>query len=392
MFEGTLSDTKFLVLTVGVTVGATIITLIVNSQIQSGLIRGLENRLRKAGTERYTIQDPANETEDDSWRMGIKSAEQDWRAILNINGWWETNINFRVLLIFSLCSWITTTIVTLLTPTLATKIVPYDVVFPDANFGYYSEALDRPCFGLCEAPCNASFRSAYTWRLGNNSVFYAANDGASCPPTFMMRMAQGINTGNITDNVYSQAGVAVERNAIGAPYTLFSGAAFRNISNEYGHALIGTTQCVPVMTKNPVRCQTGGNVTVTLPNTITLTTDSITAFGEVWPAGMVSACGMGRDMSVDSGMANDMWTAPWYGAEHIGKALLGFSAVNDPAGQVPYASYLAGAMNDPDEPKYRAGSSTYAVMCVVNPRSAFEYRSVTLDLRALGKAKGSNLA
>ncbi|KAI1771887.1 hypothetical protein F4818DRAFT_444885 [Hypoxylon cercidicola] len=392
---GTLSETESRVLTVGVTIGATIITAFAGSQIQYGLIRGLENRLRKIGDEPYAIQDPANKIEDDDRHIIMKSAEKDWRSILNIDSVWEKIINFRISLIFPLCSLITTSIVTSLAPTSSTKIVPYNAIIPDANFGYYSEALDRPCFGICEAPCNASFRSAYHWPLKNGSVFYAANDGSLCPPTFVLQMAQGISTGNITDNVYSQAGVAVERSAIGAPNAIISGATFQNLSSAYGHALINTTQCVPVITKNPVRCQTGGNVTTALPNHMKFVSSNMTVFGDYWPAGAEVSTDVKRNLSVDSAMVHNIWTpSSWAsaGADHVGKALLGVAAVNDPTGQVPFASYLAGAINDPDEPKHRAGSSTYTVMCVINPRGVFEYRSVTLDTRALDRSKGSNLA
>ncbi|KAI4867143.1 hypothetical protein F4820DRAFT_224952 [Hypoxylon rubiginosum] len=389
---GTPSNTESRILTVGVTIGATITTAFIGSQIQSGLIRGLENRLRKIGNEPYMIRDPANKTDDDDRHIIMKSAEKDWRSILNIDGFWEKIINYRISIIFPLCSLITTSIVTSLTPTLSTMIVPYDVVIPDASFGYYSGELNRSCFGLCEAPCNESFRSTYSWALNNGSFFYAAKDGSLCPLTLMMQMAQGINTGNTSDNVYSQAGVAVERNATGAPNVLFSGSSFRNISSAYGNALISTTQCVPVMTKNPVRCEVGGNVTITLPNIITAVTNDRTAFGELWPGNRTNSASVERDLSKDSAMVSGMAMAPWPGAEHIGKIELNFAAVNDPAGQVPFASYLAGAINDPDEPEYRTGSSTYSVTCVVNPHSVFEYRSVTLDLRAQDKAKDSNLA
>ncbi|KAI6089578.1 hypothetical protein F4821DRAFT_275977 [Hypoxylon rubiginosum] len=388
---GALSVTESRLLTVGVTIGATIITALAGSQIQYGLIRSLENRLIKISDEPYMIQDPTNKTGDDDQQMIMKNAEKDWRAILNIDSFKEKIINYRISLIFPLCSLITTSIVTSLTPTLSTKTVPYGAIIPDANFGYYFKALDRPCFGICEAPCNTSFRSAYQWPLDNNSVFYAANDGA-CPPTLMSQMAQGISSSNITDNVYSHAGIAVQRDAIGAPNTIFSNEAFRNLSFTYGRALINTTQCVPVITKNPVRCQAGGSVTPELPDHLRLVTENITAFGETWPGGAEALNDLERDLLADSAMANSIWTSPWAGVEHIGKALLGFSAVNDPTGQVPFASYLAGAINDPDEPKYRAGNSSYAVTCVVNPRNVFEYRLVTLDLRALGESKGSNLA
>ncbi|KAI1387299.1 uncharacterized protein F4822DRAFT_444066 [Hypoxylon trugodes] len=222
---------------------------------------------------------------------------------------------------------------------MTTKRIPYRAVTPDTSFGMYSDAFDRPCLGMCEAPCNMSLRSAYGWPLSNGSQFYASQFYAAgnkkCPESFMMQLAPGISTANVTDHVYAYSGIAVDRTAIGAPTTIFSGEVFQSLSSHYGGTLVSTTQCVPVMVSNPVS-----------PSLV--------------------------------------------GEEHVGKMLLGFGAVNGPVNQVPYASYLAGTISNRYEPEYRAGGSKYAVTCVVNPRNVFEYRLVTLDLRALGK--GSNLA
>lgn len=77
-----------------------------------------------------------------------------------------------------------------------------------------------------------------------------------------MALAASINVINSDDHVYVDSGVAVERTAMGAPVTLYEGAALQDSSEHYGHALVRTTQCVPVMTSNPVRCQTGGETRI----------------------------------------------------------------------------------------------------------------------------------
>jgi hypothetical protein len=66
---------------------------------------------------------------------------------------------------------------------------------------------------------------------------------------------------NSDDPVYVESRVAVERTAIGASSTIFTGAAFGNVSSQYGQNLVSLSQCVPVMTSNPVQCQKSGNVT-----------------------------------------------------------------------------------------------------------------------------------
>ncbi|KAI0023213.1 hypothetical protein F4780DRAFT_730388, partial [Xylariomycetidae sp. FL0641] len=66
--------------------------------------------------------------------------------------------------------------------------------------------------------------------------------------------------------------------------------------------------------------------------------------------------------------------------------------MTDPSGLVPFASYLAGTINDFDKDAGLAGGSSYAVTCIVAPRHVFAYRTVTLNLRALGDKRDSNLA
>ncbi|KAI0137368.1 hypothetical protein BJ170DRAFT_590300 [Xylariales sp. AK1849] len=76
----------------------------------------------------------------------------------------------------------------------------------------------------------------------------------------------------------------------------------------------------------------------------------------------------------------------------IGKAYITFGAVTDPKGKTPFASYLAGIVGDPDKEAGVAGNSSYTVSCAVDPRNVFEYRSVILNLHALGDNKASNMA
>ncbi|KAK9415499.1 hypothetical protein SUNI508_10339 [Seiridium unicorne] len=66
-------------------------------------------------------------------------------------------------------------------------------------------------------------------------------------------------------------------------------------------------------------------------------------------------------------------------------------ALNDPHGSVLFASDLACTIDDPDEMAGRAGNATYTVTCKINARNSFQYRSVTLDVRALGEKNLSNV-
>ncbi|KAI1270281.1 hypothetical protein F5Y18DRAFT_367798 [Xylariaceae sp. FL1019] len=267
--------------------------------------------------------------------------------------------------------------------------VPFKSVIPSTNFGLYSSAANRSCFGICAPPCNApmeNLRIATTWSLDNGSWYYVAND-AECPASYLRQLGSGINFANPDDHAYADSGVAVERSAIGAPTTLFSGNAFGNISSQYGQALLNLTQCVPVMVSNPVRCQKSGTVTVAGNQQLVTTTGNITVSGKLQNiGGAVIQQSVLRDLSRDSVMANYLFG---YGSA-VGQTVIAFGALNDPHGVVPYANYLAGTLNDPDHSAGTTGGETYAVTCFVNPQESFEYRRVSLDLRALGKGKSSN--
>ncbi|KAI8632727.1 hypothetical protein F5Y19DRAFT_491367 [Xylariaceae sp. FL1651] len=393
---GTLSTTKTRILTAGVTITATIFTSLVGSQIQNGLIRSIEDRLQSIQDEPHMIQDPTS-AGDDHHQVFMRELEQVWRSILKIDSVLERVKNYPVFLLYLFCGLITTSIVTTFTPTLATKSVPYSSIIPDTSFGLYStNTTNRTCFGICQTDCD-HIRSAYSWPLDNGSRLYVAIDG-DCPTTFMPQLASGINYMNPDDHVYVESGVAVDRTAIGAPTTIFTGAAFGNVSSQYKQALVKLTQCVPVMTSNPVRCQKSGKVTAVTQSELATRAGNVTVSDRIWDlSGANALTPLVRNLTIDSAMSNDMWTNNQYphnihDIERIGRVVMVFGAWNDPQGLVPFASYLAGTISDPDESAGRGGNETYAVTCVVNPRRSFKYRWVTLDLRALGKGKESNYA
>ena len=45
---------------------------------------------------------------------------------------------------------------------------------------------------------------------------------------------------------------------MGAPVHIFRGSAFQDLDRDYGRSRNKITQCVPVMTSNPVTCEKGG--------------------------------------------------------------------------------------------------------------------------------------
>ncbi|KAJ2992564.1 hypothetical protein NUW58_g2118 [Xylaria curta] len=208
-----------------------------------------------------------------------------------------------------------------------------------------------------------------------------------------MEAAAGINYKSPGDYVYAQSGVAVERTAIGAPTSIFTGAAFGNLSSQYGQSLVKLTHCVPVLTSNPARCQKSGRVTAVSANHLVTQVGNITLSHGVLPENLPSVdFGLSRVLGRDSAMSNDIFPLDTGSVGSVGATFMVFGARNDEQGDVSFASYLAGTVNDPDDSAGRGGNATYAVTCAVDASSSFEYRRVTLDLRALGKDKGSNYA
>lgn len=398
---GPLSSQTSTLLRVGVTVAATIFMIVVSKRLQHSLLRTLEDRLQKLSSGsggNFT----SNEQVDCRERDTLERLNREWRATLRIDTFSEKHHSYLISLMFLMCALITTSIVVLLTPTLTTRTVPYDPVIPDTTLGRYPNNKNRSCVGICEN-CNATVgvHSAFSWLYGNattdinnQNLLYSAYDG-KCPATIMMALAASINVINPDDHVYVDSGVAVERTAMGAPVTLYEGVALQDLSGHYGHALVRTTQCVPVMTSNPVRCQTGGETRIVNPTTLSILATNMSALNSTFtfqPDDQIYRYFSNRYLSRDSAMGKWMTTVSTPKLSNIFTTVIVIGAVTDPAAETPFAAYLAGIVGDPDEEAGFAANSSYTVTCIVNPRNAFEYRSVTLNQRTLGENKGSNMA
>ncbi|KAI1265959.1 hypothetical protein F5Y18DRAFT_33606 [Xylariaceae sp. FL1019] len=405
---GSLSATTSKLLIGSLTAGATIFTAVVSSQIRAGLIRSLEDRFHDLADSPHLVQDPDIPT-DDHHQDFMRKLDRRWRSILRLETIIEALKDYRIFILYILIGLCTTSIVTAFTPTMSTRTIPFNSRIPDTGFGTYSALPNRSVYGICETNCPESGYDTYQWNFVNKTWAYVAIDGES-PATYMPQVINGINTVNIDDHVYADSGVAVERSAMGAPIQVFSGDAFGNVSSKYGQSLSSLTQCVPVMVSNPVHCEKSGHIDILGDSTLRFITGNVTTKSnpalhnkttdseqriKYWNvAGYSVERTVARNFSRDSAMANEVWSYNKLkdNTDNIGITVLGFGAVNDPDGKIPFSSYLSGAMNDPDKSTGMGGRDTYAVTCVVDPRSAFEYRRVTLNLQALGEGKASNYA
>ncbi|KAK6080161.1 hypothetical protein SCUP515_03586 [Seiridium cupressi] len=153
---------------------------------------------------------------------------------------------------------------------------------------------------------------------------------------------------------------------------------------------------MPVITSNPVRCRTGGQIKIEGATVLNVEGMKLTVFSLIWLRGLEQNKFYlrygNRNLTTDSTTANYLRPVSNGTLNGVGKAYITFGAVTDPKGQIPFASYLVGIVGDPDKESGVAGGSSYTVNCVVDPRNVFEYRLVTLNLHALGDNKASNMA
>lgn len=303
--------------------------------------------------------------------------------------------NRRILLAYSLCAVLTAAITATLTPTTVNRAEGYTLGIPSANYGPYINISSRPCAGTAVTSEEQQILSNATsqflhWKFPNGSWFYSTWGGSGCPQSRAIALASGINSQNPADYAYVDSGVAVDSTAIGAPAIIYTGPEFQNVSIQYGAYLMQTTQCVPVMTSNPVQCKTGGEVKVT--NSVRNTSTGVYNGLGVYIQSSFNANDnyttppfVSRDPRTDAVMAKRMFANV---TGEVGSITMVFGAVTDFKGTA-YAADLAQAINDPNATSYETGNSTYVVTCIMNSQNAYNYRWVALQQRTTEKIKTS---
>lgn len=357
--SGPLAEDKQRYLVIGAPIAASLVTRLVSGRIQAGFLRSFESRLRRVDiaptTESQELQDIRPDAK-------IQVLDRQWRGALGIDDWSEKWKNWMPLLTFLLCGLITTTVVTIFTPTTTSITIPYHPIIPDTSFGEIFTGYDTgPCVGIADE--SRIPENWFNWTLYNGSAYYCATNG-SCPPNQMLAAAPSINSENPDDYIYVDSGVAVERSALGASTFLYKSPALNNLTKEHGFNLANTTQCVPVMTSNPVHCKTGGKVKVMSDHELHL--EAMTDYGFVESRRFYQTRGFPRD----SGMINGMSMVYPLGVATTGDEGLGvgvsvawFGAYTDVKGIIPFANLLARAVNDSNNIAGLAPNATYVVSC-----------------------------
>ncbi|KAF4990797.1 hypothetical protein FDECE_14239 [Fusarium decemcellulare] len=385
-------DTSFVV--AGVTFLATIYTSVVNARVQHGLMRGLEEDLRAIGNYPEPEHPPQPPTKPPfrerlKEKMDYEPSRKElldtrWRVVLVIDSLKEKILyNKKFIFVYLPSALLTTAIVTVFTPNSGSRGITYYPAVPGPHYSYNFTGDSDECAGQGEE----SVSGAYSWDLGNGSNFFARYR-KDCPPSRITSHVSNINSESPDKYAYVDAGVAVERTAMGASAQLYRGTVFQKLEEKHGRFLRSTSQCVPVMTSNPVTCKTGGGKLRVGddPKSLLYVPDKIPGLDIKERVVDFAA----RNFTKNSGMVNYLWVDDRNNT--VGPGVMVWSAYNDPKGETLFAKDLARTINDPDKKAGMGGSTTYVVTCEINPLESFEYRWVTLNLQASEMTNNTGMA
>jgi hypothetical protein len=347
---GAFSTKQHVMYIAGTTTVATILTAFIASQVQALLLRQIDGKL------------PAISDTD---RLNRR-----WRAILKIGNLKENFRNPAVLgigFVYLLTSLITTAIVTSLTPDLTTRSLPYS---PKISYGPNRCCRTQP---LSEVELDGR---EYYWDLGNGSAFFIPANAGGCPTRYATVLAGNVNSFNPDIFAYADGGVEVPGSAFGTPSSIYSSQSnvapdFNSLLGMYGRSVVATTQCVPVMRKNPVTCRRGGTITLGSSQMNLTSSDGRCKHEAELPF---------YNPLTDNTMASTMCA---HGEVGQGTMVMGTSG--------SYVKWLASFLGDfhyphpKDEGDMGGGGDwagySYVVTCTVDARDVWEYRTVTLTLQ-----------
>jgi hypothetical protein len=282
----------------------------------------------------------------------------------------------------------TTSIVTTFTPIIYVRTLSYHPLMPDANYDY-----DETCVYMVDSGFNDP--RPYSWSLPNGSHFFIPANAGGCPTRFAEILSGNINSISPDSFAYSDQGVAVETGAIGALVPLYSSQLNANVALEqllqsHGSYLLNTTQCVPVMVKNPFQCRPGGkmqyNGYATLCPNVDIYYQEVTALSSDGTCNVSSLFPLQTNENVTSAslMLNNF--CPSSGNDSIGK---GTTVLTGNSG---YGYWLASFINDPNGNVSVTPGYSYGVTCAVDASDVFAYRKVTLSLQSSNTGVNSSFA
>lgn len=341
--SGQYSTKEHAIYTVLTTVLATLLTAFIGSQIKTLLLRKIDIRLQNQSSLSAS---------------STATLDKRWQVILGIGHLFTKSQHLDVLITYLIVGLVTTAIVTGLSPGATIIAFPYspNITYGPNDGAYYFHNTATETF--------ADWRP-YDWDLGNGTYFfYPAN--ANGPTRGALQLVSTIN--NINPNVFAYAdeGVAVAPSAIGTPIYIYSPQAANNpelsrFISLHGSNIVNTSQCVPVMARNPISCHVGGTIEMgSFYNYTILSDDNLCAVEAVFP--------VGPDPTVNNTMGKGMCT---HGA--VGQGTIVFGAT------YTYITWLAESM-DVNISSTHPGE-TWVVTCSVDTTTVFDYRMVTLEIQ-----------
>jgi hypothetical protein len=334
--HGPYSTKQHTIYVTATTILATVLTGFITSQVQKLLLRQVDEALQEA--------------------LDLKQLSRRWRVILKIADLVENVPYVGIVILYLLASLITTAIVAGLTPDLKTRSFPYH---PRISHG--------PSDCAATIPLDLVDSDQYFWDFGNGSVFFIPANAGGCPVRNATLLAGNINRINPDAFAYDDIGVAILSSAVGTPFSVYStqmntAPEFNSLLKAYESSVVTTTQCVPVMTRNPVTCRPGGTVTLGAYQMNLTSSDGLCQYeAEYYWANPLIQNAMGSIMCAHG---------------EIGQGTIVLGATKH------YIQWLAGAVDDTaNAHDDSVNGSTYAVTCTVDTRDVWEYRTVTLNLQ-----------
>jgi hypothetical protein len=291
-----------------------------------------------------------------------------WRNIIGLSSFTERFKQWEITIVLAVSGLVTAAIVGAMVPTSTSHIESYKYYLVDDG-GYV-------CAGI-----NPSVPSAWMWELPNGSTYSVWPYMQFCPTAEALTLLGAINIFDPDSYGYADEGTAVRRTAIGAAASIYSQqTAFdwdahmddNSLSRAlklYGSSLLSTTQCTPVMTSNPIQC-----------NTVQATylEGTLTVHG-------YSNCSLVTNVINTGNSAGILCT---HGS--LGQATVVIGTI------YPMSMFLAESIGDLKWLRYAEGATSstldgtaYGVTCTVDTREAFKYQNVTFKLQVNNESIGT---
>lgn len=359
------SDTHTLYI-LALSIISTLLSAFIASQARLLFLRQIDRRLYNAtSSDRQVLVSSPD----------FGNIDRRWKVILAVSTLLEKFRHPRIAIVYLLTGLTTSAIIAAFSPSVTLRPYPFTPILPlggDSDRCVPGELPSKP------------MHVAYWWSipnsmLGAESGFFIWASLDDCPTRQAISLTGSINIENPSVFAYDDKGVAVHPSAIGTPLTIYysegdwsndPNVGVQGLITRYGPNIYNTTQCVPVMIKNPISCHTGGQIIVDSDSSATAVADDGTcnsthsfAFNPNDP--------FGADGTTTGIMSDGMCT---HGA--VGQGTIVISALWH------YAQYLALTVGDSEFiPGDTVEDGQYTVTCSVDTTDVFDYRLVTLSLQ-----------